>query len=157
MEVNIRPYFRRRRGGHGKMAENGGIGEKEQAEERRKDERDVVVIRQMWFMIGVGLSVFLGGFGIWTLDNKYCSTLRRWRHEIGLPWGILLEGHGWWHLMTGLGAYFYIAWGIWLRHCLNDRQDEYELVWPSLFTSIPRVMRRTQAMNGANGHAKRMM
>ncbi len=91
------------------MAENGGIGEKEQAEERRKDERDVVVIRQMWFMIGVGLSVFLGGFGIWTLDNKYCSTLRRWRHEIGLPWGILLEGHGWWHLMTGLGAYFYIV------------------------------------------------
>ncbi|KAK1074648.1 alkaline ceramidase ydc1 [Friedmanniomyces endolithicus] len=157
MEVNIRPYFRRRREGQGKVAENGGIGEKEQAEERRKDERDVVVIRQMWFMIGVGLSVFLGGFGIWTLDNKYSSTLRRWRHEIGLPWGILLEGHGWWHLMTGLGAYFYIAWGIWLRHCLNDRQDEYELVWPSLFTSIPRVMRRTQAMNGANGHAKRMM
>jgi dihydroceramidase len=34
------------------------------------------------------------------------------------------------------------VWGIWLRHCLNGRQDEYELVWPGLFTSLPRVDRR---------------
>jgi len=30
------------------------------------------------------------------LDNMFCGTLRRWRRDIGLPWGILLEGHGWW-------------------------------------------------------------
>jgi hypothetical protein len=36
------------------------------------------------------------------------------------------------------GAYFYIVWGIWLRHCLNGRQDEYKLVWPSMFT-LPEV------------------
>jgi hypothetical protein len=36
--------------------------------------------------------------------------------------------------MTGLGAYCYIVWGIWLRHCLNGRQDEYQLVWPHLFS-----------------------
>ncbi|KAK5737529.1 alkaline ceramidase ydc1 [Elasticomyces elasticus] len=57
--------------------------------------------------------------------------------------------------MTGTGAYFYIVWGIWLRHCLNGRQDEYELVWPSLFTSIPSIVRRPQAMNGSNGHVKK--
>lgn len=51
----------------------------------------------------VGLSVFLCGFLIWNLDNIYCGHFRRWRREIGLPWAILLEGHGWWHLMTGLG------------------------------------------------------
>lgn len=44
--------------------------------------------------------------------------------------------------MTGVGAYFYIVWCIWLRHCLNGRQDEYELVWPSLFTSVPSCVRR---------------
>ena len=42
--------------------------------------------------------------------------------------------------MTGIGAYCYIVWGIWLRHCLNGRQDEYELYWPS-FLTIPEVYR----------------
>ncbi len=41
--------------------------------------------------------------------------------------------------MTGIGSYFYIVWAIWLRHCLNDKQDEYMLNWPSLF-SIPEVI-----------------
>jgi dihydroceramidase len=43
--------------------------------------------------------------------------------------------------MTGTGAYFYIVWGIWLRHCLNRRQNEYTLKWPSIFTSLPEVVR----------------
>jgi len=41
--------------------------------------------------------------------------------------------------MTGIGSYFYIVWAIWLRHCLNERQDEYVLKWPSLF-SLPEVI-----------------
>ena len=41
--------------------------------------------------------------------------------------------------MTGFGSYFYLVWGIWLRHCLNERQDEYMLNWPSYF-SIPEVI-----------------
>lgn len=46
--------------------------------------------------------------------------------------------------MTGTGAYFYITWGVWLRHCLNGRQDEFELRWPSIFTSLPVVVRRNE-------------
>jgi dihydroceramidase len=42
--------------------------------------------------------------------------------------------------MTGIGSYFYIVWAIWLRHCLNERQDEYVLNWPSKFFSIPEVV-----------------
>lgn len=45
-------------------------------------------------MIAWGLSVFLGGFFFWYLDIAHCSTLRRWRREIGMPWGIFLELHG---------------------------------------------------------------
>lgn len=48
------------------------------------------------------------------------------------------------HVMTGTGAYFYITWGIWLRHCLNGRQEEYDLRWPRLF-SLPEVVRTNQA------------
>ena len=114
MEVNIRPYFRRQRAAVHEQAQNSdrkGDLETRDAklrEEARRDARDSKIVKTMWMMVAFGLSVFLGGFGIWNLDNIYCSRLQSWRREIGLPWGILLEGHGWWHLMTGLGAYYYI-------------------------------------------------
>lgn len=109
MELNIRPYFRHRHEANAEKQKSDTVSEAEKLEKTRQDRRDQVVIKQMWVMISFGLTVFLGGFAIWNLDNMYCSKLRRWRHELGLPWGIVLEGHGWWHLMTGLGAYFYIV------------------------------------------------
>lgn len=54
--------------------------------------------------------------------------------------------------MTGTGAYFYITWGVWLRHCLNGQQDEYRLKWARIF-SIPEIV-RTETANG-NGNAKK--
>lgn len=42
-----------------------------------------------------------------SIDNIYCSHLRRRRQQVGYPWAILLEGHGWWHLGTGLGGYLF--------------------------------------------------
>jgi dihydroceramidase len=135
MEVNIRPRFRVKEKAPG-------------ASQEREDRRDKAILKQMWTMIVCGLSIFLGGFLLWHLDNVHCSKLRRWRREIGMPWGFLLEGHGWWHLMTGTGAYFYIVWGIWLRHCLNGRQDEYALRWPWWY-SLPAIVRReSQAGDG---------
>lgn len=47
--------------------------------------------------------------------------------------------------MTGTGAYFYLTWGIWLRHCLNGQQDDFELLWPRIATSIPVVVRKRTA------------
>lgn len=102
METRIRPYYRKRREERGQVVAVRKSGSKR--EEERQDVRDREVLKTMWTMVAVGLSVFLGGFAIWTLDNAFCGTLRRWRREVGLPWGILLEGHGWWHIMTGLGA-----------------------------------------------------
>lgn len=106
----------------------------------RMSARDQAILKDMWILVAFGLTMFLGGFAIWNLDNMYCSRLRSWRRSIGLPWGMLLEGHGWWHLMTGVGANCYIVWGIWLRHCLNERQDEYEFVWPSIY-HLPEIVR----------------
>ncbi|KAF2740007.1 alkaline ceramidase-like protein [Polyplosphaeria fusca] len=149
MEVNIRPKFRSKK----RQAQN-----PHPISGQREDVRDKDILQTMWTMIACGLSIFLGGFAIWQLDNVYCSTLIRWRREIGLPWGIILEGHGWWHIMTGIGAYFYIVWGIWLRHCLNYRQDEYELIWPR-FISMPLVVRKSRphANEYQNGSSKKNM
>jgi dihydroceramidase len=51
--------------------------------------------------------------------------------------------------MTGMGAYCYILWGIWLRHCLNGRQDEFEFIWPHLYC-LPMLV-RAEAMEHSNG------
>ncbi|EGD86661.1 hypothetical protein H112_05167 [Trichophyton rubrum D6] len=131
MEVTLRPSLQRSRN-HTKP---GVWGHTLTTSGETVNHRDLRILNSMWVMVAYGLSTFLGGFFIWNLDNKYCSTLRIWRREIGLPWGILLEGHGWWHLLTGIGAYMYIIWGIWLRHCLHGHQDEYRLDWPRLYNA----------------------
>lgn len=94
METNIRPYFRKRHLEHVKVQKSSMATRGQKAEEEREDERDRWILKQMWTMILFGLTVFLGGYAIWNLDNFYCNTIRSWRREIGLPWGILLEGHG---------------------------------------------------------------
>jgi dihydroceramidase len=171
METSLRPSLRAKYVDATREDLYSEVHSKEQrANVARRDEQ---ILRTMWLMIGMGLSIFLGGFAIWTLDNVYCSNLRRWRREIGLPWGILLEGHGWWyvhpcipasipanlsarHLMTGVGAYFYITWGVWLRHCLNDKQEEYVLDWPSVFFSLPEIVRAPGALkSSSNGSSKK--
>ncbi|KAH8727599.1 ceramidase [Phaeosphaeriaceae sp. PMI808] len=151
MEVNIRPKFRSKARNEADPRLHGGS----KAVRAKQDENDKETLRLMWKMIGCGLSIFVGGFVLWHLDNVHCSKLIKWRREIGMPWGFVLEGHGWWHLMTGAGAYFYIVWGVWLRHQLNHRQDEYELVWPNIWT-MPDVVRRKNATNQTTGQKKEL-
>lgn len=103
-ELHIRPYFR------GKALKSDTAGksrlsmQEANKEERRRDERDRSILRRMWTLVGLGLGIFLTGFAIWSMDNDYCSKIRGWRHHIGLPWGVLLEGHGYvglWSLRLG--------------------------------------------------------
>lgn len=146
MEVNIRPSLRAKYSAKPQKTSHATMSK---AERLADAHRDRAIVKEMWAMVAIGLSIFLGGFGIWALDNKYCPTIRTWRHKVGLPWGILLEGHGWWHLMTGFGSYFYIVWAVWLRHCLNERQDEYVLNWPSYF-SLPEVIPLSQVKTASD-------
>ena len=67
-------------------------------QQQQKTARDLEILRAMWSMVAWGLFTFLGGFLLWNLDNQFCSTWRSWRHSVGLPWGMLLEGHGWWYV-----------------------------------------------------------
>lgn len=109
MERDIRPYFRGRKEKHEELLRDRSVSDATRAREQEKDDRDRWILKQMWTMIALGMTMFLGGFAIWNLDNEFCSVLRKWRHTVGLPWGLLLEGHGWWHIGTGTGAYFYIG------------------------------------------------
>lgn len=110
-----------------------------------------------------GIAWFLTGFFIWNMDNIYCHNLKAARNFLLLPWAIVLEGHGWWHLFTGLGkhiivvhngtwliprlirgqgAYYFIIWRVWLIRCLDAGEPNFHLRWPSTFTSVPQVVPR---------------
>jgi dihydroceramidase len=92
MEVNIRPRLRSKEREAANPRPHGG----DEVAKRRADEEDVETLRLMWKMVALGLTLFLGGFALWNVDNEFCSTLTRWRREIGMPWSFVLEGHGWW-------------------------------------------------------------
>lgn len=83
-------------------------------------------IRQ-YKLLALGFSLFAFGFLIWNLDNIYCTKLRSWRKIIGLPFGILLEGHGWWHIFTGFGIYYFIIYNMLLGTFMLGQSNDYEL------------------------------
>lgn len=93
MEVSLRPSLSKRPARYRLLGQSSMPTDERS---RSDDLRDQRILNTMWWMIACGISIFLGGFGVWSLDNRYCATLIRWRREIGLPWGVLLEGHGWW-------------------------------------------------------------
>ncbi|KAK2807621.1 hypothetical protein FQN51_000058 [Onygenales sp. PD_10] len=131
MEYIIRPS--RRTNANSKL-DDGNVTD--QAEQEKLDRRDEQILKEMWKLVSCGIGAIAVGFLIWNLDTIFCGSFRRWRRQIGLPWGILLEGHGWWHIFTGIAGYINVTWAIWLRYCLNGKQGEVKLVWPSLL-SIP--------------------
>ena len=95
MEVNLRPRLKQSEKEY-KLLHRRSMTAEEKVVSQGEDRRDRKILGTMWVMIGCGLTTFLAGFGIWHLDNVYCGQLRMWRREVGLPWGIVLEGHGWW-------------------------------------------------------------
>lgn len=42
-------------------------------------------------------------------------------------------------LTQSSAAYYYITWGIWLRHCLEGHHEQYQLHWPRPLLSVPEV------------------
>ncbi|KAL8669557.1 MAG: hypothetical protein Q9168_005854 [Polycauliona sp. 1 TL-2023] len=82
------------------------------AEQTRMDQRDLGILKTMYQMIPVGLGSIALGFLIWNVDNEF--------------W---------------IAQFFNLTWSIWLRYCFDGQQDQVELVWPTLFTSVPLVER----------------
>lgn len=105
MEVALRPRWRHSREEDRLAREKQGLPVPTREVQEYENARDVKTLKTMWFMVAYGLFMFLGGFFIWNMDNTFCSKLRGWRQIMGLPWGILLEGHGWWYVLFPAAAY----------------------------------------------------
>ncbi|CDZ98176.1 Filamentous baseplate protein Ligatin, contains PUA domain [Phaffia rhodozyma] len=56
-------------------------------------------------LYAVGVISGVIGFIIWNFDNLACETLLKpWKARLGLPSAFILEGHGYWHILTALSA-----------------------------------------------------
>ncbi|KAH6654070.1 ceramidase-domain-containing protein [Truncatella angustata] len=51
-----------------------------------------------------GAAYLVVAFAVWNIDLERCHQLRAARQRLGLPWAWLLELHGWWHVLTAIGA-----------------------------------------------------
>lgn len=103
-----------------------------------KHVHDPVARKHLNSTLVIGLASFLSGYALWNLDIHLCNTWRATRREIGIPYGFLLEGHGWWHLLTGTGVYFYIVYMEYQRLFLIGREKGYEFKWTLWFPHLER-------------------
>jgi dihydroceramidase len=78
-------------------------------------------------MISGGLGYFL-----WNIDFHLCSHVTAFKRSIGLPWAFLFELHGWWHILTGIGAYIGMALVEYLVTMEEGQTGRVEdgFVWP---------------------------
>jgi dihydroceramidase len=72
------------------------------------------------------------------IDRNYCVQLRAMREIMGIPWGFVLEMHGWWHIGSGLGVYYYIVLIEYLRLYLVIDEAKITLEWKNALF-IPRL------------------
>jgi len=72
-----------------------------------------------------GAAIFALGFFIWNMDNLFCHILTRWKIAVGWPLAFLLEGHSWWHVLTGSGTYFMYIGIQYVALCVKDDPQNY--------------------------------
>jgi len=111
-----------------------------------------------------GALIFIAGFAIWNVDNIFCDQLRRARGFVGYPLAALLEGHAWWHILTGYGAYHLVVCSSMLALSLKESPAHFTLKDHDTFQGfwLPRVIRtkewkgveKEEGITGMNGNGR---
>lgn len=90
---------------------------------------DKAALKQLDRTMLAGVSIFLLGYFLWNMDIHLCSLARATRRNWGMPYGFVLEGHGWWHIFTGTGVYYYLVCQEYLHCWLNGTEKFYSFEW----------------------------
>ena len=88
---------------------------------------------------------------LWNIDEHFCGTLTSWKHALGMPWGIPLELHGWWHILTAISAYTFMAMIEFLTSADIDGSQCRGFVWPANLV-LGDLDPTTKDVADANGH-----
>ncbi|KAJ3106862.1 Alkaline ceramidase 3 [Phlyctochytrium bullatum] len=84
------------------------------------------------------LSSYATGFLLWNVENQTCDHIRAARNDLGYPFRVLLELHGWWHFLTAVGCYGGGLMTVYIRMLAIGRTDVQLrwLVFPYLVTKL---------------------
>jgi hypothetical protein len=52
------------------------------------------------------------------------------------------------HFFTSIASYHILTWLVWLRYCLDGRQDEVQLKWSSALSTLPVLERKSAFKKG---------
>lgn len=97
------------------------------------------------YCMGLGIVIFAAGFLSWQLDIHFCSFWVHVRRSyLQLPLGIFMELHGWWHVLTGLGVYYYVIFLQYLRILTQNKEDKFDIIWR--WRILPELVRRDHAI-----------
>jgi len=94
-----------------------------------------------------GSAIFLIGFLIWNIDNLFCDRISQLKEHLGTPWSFILEGHAWWHLATGTGAYLRVVGLQLLSASSKEGAEGFEIRRAGLFGLCPYVARIPTKLN----------
>lgn len=61
------------------------------------------------------------------------------RRQIGYPFAVFLEGHGWWHIGTGLGAYLILVACEVLMLSIKESPDNFEVRGYAMLPYVKRI------------------
>ncbi|KAI5965964.1 YDC1 [Candida pseudojiufengensis] len=90
---------------------------------------DKKAVTQLNYCAVFGVGIFLFGYFLWNLDIHFCDQVRITRRQWGIPYGFILEGHGWWHIFTGTGVYFSLIYEEYLRCFMTGTEKFYKFNW----------------------------
>ncbi|KAF8738651.1 hypothetical protein AX14_010751 [Amanita brunnescens Koide BX004] len=90
-------------------------------------------------LFATGATLFACGFLIWNMDNIFCMSLTDVKRMLGWPAAFLLEGHSWWHILTGAGTYYMFSGVQYVTICLKDSPDKYTVIYKY---HLPHIIRR---------------
>ncbi|KAF2164548.1 hypothetical protein M409DRAFT_24948 [Zasmidium cellare ATCC 36951] len=65
--------------------------------------------RRLRWVIALGAGCMVFGYFLWQLDFRYCAELTQLKRAVGMPWSFVLEFHGWWHVLTAVGAFTFMS------------------------------------------------
>lgn len=103
-------------------------------------------------MATFGISMGLFGYFLWNIDYHACGYVLRFKHWLGMPWGMLFELHGWWHIFTAISAYAGMALVEYLVTIEDGKTEKLEegFVWP-----VRGVLRDLEGVEGKGVEGKK--
>ncbi|KAI8912747.1 ceramidase [Gorgonomyces haynaldii] len=71
----------------------------------------------------LNITSYLTGFLLWNIENRNCVYFRELRKTLPYPVSEFFQLHGWWHMLTGFGAYGMIVHQQYMHSILNGNHD----------------------------------